>query len=168
MCGMSMLEGLWGKNTDKDTSREGASMLRRFHYCIILPYREDMHLRGEFYRPDRFSKSDQWFITYDKIVHRKCAHILDEKITFGKFGDTCIKTSLWSMAKSFLIASANCVSNYNHDTVCQWFRLNRNLHREHWVIGQVSKSFQIGLKLGHLVEKALMSIWYCAPNCNWF
>ncbi len=32
MCGMSVLEGLWGKNTDKDTSREGASTLRRFHY----------------------------------------------------------------------------------------------------------------------------------------
>ena len=28
---MSVLEGLWGKNTDKDTSREGASTLRRFH-----------------------------------------------------------------------------------------------------------------------------------------
>ncbi len=31
MCGMYVLEGLWGKNTDKDTSREGASTLRRFH-----------------------------------------------------------------------------------------------------------------------------------------
>ena len=31
MCGLSVLEGLWGKNTDKDTSREGASTLRRFH-----------------------------------------------------------------------------------------------------------------------------------------
>ncbi len=28
-------EGLWGKNTDKDTSREGASTLRRFH-CSLL------------------------------------------------------------------------------------------------------------------------------------
>ncbi len=29
---LSALEGLWGKNTDKDTSREGASTLRRFHF----------------------------------------------------------------------------------------------------------------------------------------
>ncbi len=34
-----------------------------------------MHLRGEFYRPARFSKSDQWFISYDKIVHGKCGHL---------------------------------------------------------------------------------------------
>ncbi len=32
MCGMSVLGGLWGKNTDKDMSREGASTLRRFHF----------------------------------------------------------------------------------------------------------------------------------------
>ena len=34
MCRMSVLESLWGKNTDKNTSREGASTLRRFH-CRI-------------------------------------------------------------------------------------------------------------------------------------
>ena len=31
-----VLEGLWGKNTDKDTSREGAAMLRRFHCDVYL------------------------------------------------------------------------------------------------------------------------------------
>ncbi len=35
MCGMSVLEGLWGKNTDKDTSREGVSMLRRIHWKLL-------------------------------------------------------------------------------------------------------------------------------------
>ncbi len=33
---VSVLKGLWGKNTDKDTSREGASTLRRFHFGMIL------------------------------------------------------------------------------------------------------------------------------------
>ncbi len=34
--GMSVLERLWGKNTDKDTSREGASTLRRFHLILFF------------------------------------------------------------------------------------------------------------------------------------
>ena len=61
-----------------------------------------MHLRGDFHRPDRFSKSDQWFISCDKIVRGKCGHIW-WKMALGKFGDTSIKTSLVSLAKSFLI-----------------------------------------------------------------
>ncbi len=56
-----------------------------------------MHLGGDFYRPDRFSKSDQWFISYDKIVY-----IFDEKIALGKFGDTSIKTSLGFVALGHL------------------------------------------------------------------
>ncbi len=57
-----------------------------------------MHLGGDFYRTDRFSKSDQSFISYDKIVPLKNFYIFDEKIALGKFGDTSIKTSLGSMA----------------------------------------------------------------------
>ena len=34
MCGISVLDGLWGKNTDKDTSQEGASTLRHFHLVM--------------------------------------------------------------------------------------------------------------------------------------
>ena len=36
MCGMSVLEGLWGMNTDKEgMSREGVSTLRRFHFNFV-------------------------------------------------------------------------------------------------------------------------------------
>ena len=33
---MSVLEGLWGKNTDKNTSREGASTLKAFSLRIFF------------------------------------------------------------------------------------------------------------------------------------
>ncbi len=41
------------------------------------------------------------------VVPLKNFYIFDEKIALGKFGDTSIKTSLGSMAMSFLTSRSN-------------------------------------------------------------
>ncbi len=95
-----------------------------------------MHLRGEFYRPDRFSKSTQWFISYNKIVHGNQSSSEEFlyiwwKNCFGKIWCYLYKNITWVYGQIILKVSwgrsvpKRC--DFIHFTVLRWDKNNVSL-----------------------------------------